>query len=417
MHEFKYKKHELYCEGVRLSDLAKKYNTPLYVYSKKTLEDHYQKIKEAFSAVKPLICYSVKASSNLSVCRTLVKKGAGLDIVSGGELYRALKAGASPKKIVYAGVGKTEKEIEYAVKTGILLFNAESLTELKTINKIASKLKKKQSVAIRVNPDVKAGTHKYITTGHKENKFGIDINTARDIFLKAGDFKFLDISGVHLHIGSQITDVKPFARAIKKVTDFIADLQKLNIRVKFLNIGGGLGIIYHDERARTAIEYAKAVIPVIKKIKAGIILEPGRFIAGNSGVFLTRVLYLKHSCGKDFAIVDGAMNDIMRPSLYEAYHEILPVKSRSYKAGRKPRKFDVVGPVCESGDFLGKERKFIALEEGDLLAVMSAGAYGFSMASNYNSRRKAAEVMVDGKRARMIRKRETYKDLVKNEIL
>ncbi len=417
MHDFKYKHNELYCESVAIKELAKKYGTPLYVYSRKTLLDHYRKLKDAFQSIKPLICYSVKANSNLSILRSLVSRGAGLDIVSGGELYKALKVGVSPRKMVYAGVGKTEKEIEYSIRSNILLFNVESLSELRAINRVSGRLHKRQAVAIRINPNVKAKTHKYITTGGKQNKFGIDIGAAKDIFLNRWRFINLDITGVHLHIGSQIVDAKPFVNAIKKLVDFVQRLESGGIKMRWFNIGGGLGIIYSGERPQTAQEYAKEVLPLLKKLDARIILEPGRFIAGNSGVLVTRVLYLKETPGKNFAIVDAAMNDLIRPSLYGAYHEVLPLRSVPYSALRKIRSYDIVGPICESGDFLAKDRRFIDLEERDLLSVMSAGAYGFSMANTYNSRPRPAEVLVDGRRARLIRRRETYKDLIRNEII
>ncbi len=415
MHDFKYKHNELYCESVNMARLAKRYGTPLYVYSRKTFLDHYRKLQAAFRSVRPLICYSVKANSNASILRMLVKKGAGLDIVSGGELYMAIRAGASLRKIVYAGVGKTEKEIEYAIRQNILLFNVESLPELRAIDRVAGRLGKRQAVALRINPDVKAKTHKYITTGHKQNKFGIDIATAKDIFLNRWQFENLDIAGVHLHIGSQIVNARPFVNAIRKLAGFVKNLESGGIRVKWFNIGGGLGIIYSGERPQTAQEYARAVLPLLRNLNARIILEPGRFIAGNSGVLVTKVLYLKETPRKNFAIVDAAMNDLIRPSLYEAHHEVLPLKSAPYTSSRKIRNYDVVGPVCESGDFLAKDRRFIDLQEGDLLAVMSAGAYGFSMSSTYNSRPRPAEVLVDARRARLIRRRETYSDLVRTE--
>jgi len=416
MHEFRYKRNELYCESKTLREIAKKYGTPLYVYSRKTFVDHYKKLKEAFKAIDPLICYSVKANSNLEICRSIVAEGAGLDIVSGGELYRALKIGVSPKKIVYAGVGKTEKEIEFAMRSKILLFNVESLPELEAINRIARRLRKVQSVAIRINPNVAPKTHKYITTGHEENKFGVDIKVARDVFLNRSKFKNLDIRGIHLHIGSQIVDSKPFVKAIERILVFVKELENNNIIIKWFNIGGGLGIIYSDERPQTAQEYADKIVPLLKKVKAKVILEPGRFIAGNSGILLTKVLYVKHTQKKNFAIVDAAMNDLVRPSFYGAYHEVLPVKSVSYSASKNIQRYDVVGPICESGDFLAKNRKFISLGEGDLLAVMSSGAYGFSMASNYNSRPRPAEVLINGTKVKLIRRREEYKDLVRNEI-
>ena len=415
MHDFKYKHSELYCESVNMAGLAKRYGTPLYVYSRKTFLDHYRKLQAAFRGVRPLICYSVKANSNTSILRMLVKEGAGLDVVSGGELYRAFRAGASPRKIVYAGVGKTEKEIEYAIRQNILLFNVESLPELRAIDSVAGRLGKTQACALRINPDVKAKTHKYITTGHKQNKFGIDIATARNIFLNRWQFENLDITGVHLHIGSQIVDARPFVKAIRKLAGFVQGLEAEGIRVKWFNIGGGLGIIYSGERPQTAQEYARAVLPLLKKLNARIILEPGRFISGNSGVLVTKILYLKEAPRKNFAIVDAAMNDLIRPSLYGAHHEVLPLKSAPYTSSKNIHNYDVVGPVCESGDFLARNRRFIDLQEGDLLAVMSAGAYGFSMSSVYNSRPRPAEVLVDASRARLITRRETYSDLVRTE--
>ncbi|MFA5388275.1 MAG: diaminopimelate decarboxylase [Candidatus Omnitrophota bacterium] len=416
MHDFNYRRGNLYCESVSLEELAAKYGTPLYVYSRNTLISHYRKIKQAFEPVNPLICFSMKANSNLSVCKALVKEGAGLDIVSGGELYRALKTDVSSRKIVYAGVGKTEKEIELAIRHRIFFFNVESIPELERINKIAGKIGIRQKIAIRVNPGIKARTHKYITTGHAENKFGIDFDTAEKIFLGRGKYKNLYISGIHMHIGSQIVDAEPFISALKRTTGFIKGLENRGVTIGWLNIGGGLGIIYSKERPQTAEEYARAVLPVLKKIKANIILEPGRFIVGNAGVLVTKVQYVKEAPAKNFAIVDAGMNDLIRPSLYDAYHEILPVKSRSYAGPKQVRVFDVVGPICESGDFLGNARKFIGLKEGDLLSVMSAGAYGFSMSSNYNSRPRTAEVIVEGNKAKLIRRRETYKDLVSAEI-
>ena len=416
MHDFNYKHNSLYCELVSIEELAKKYGTPLYVYSRNTLISHYRKIKEAFSPVNPLICFSMKANSNLSILKALIKEGSGLDIVSGGELYRAFKIGASSRKIVYAGVGKTEKEIEIAIRHHIFFFNVESIPELVLINKVAGRLGIRQKVAIRINPDIRVKTHKYITTGHGENKFGIDFETAKKIFLGSKKYKNLNISGIHMHIGSQIIEDKPFIRAMKRVVDLIKDLETHGVGVRWLNIGGGLGIIYSKERPQTAKEYAKAALPILKKTKANIILEPGRFIVGNAGVLVTKVQYIKETPSKNFAIVDAGMNDLIRPSLYGAYHEILPVRSRSYSDSKDIKVFDVVGPICESGDFLGKNRKFIGLKDGDLLSVMSAGAYGFSMSSNYNSRPRASEVMVEGSKAKLIRRRETYEDLIRTEI-
>lgn len=417
MHDFKYKHNELYCESVSVERIAKRYGTPLYVYSRRTFLDHYRKIRDAFKSINPLICYSMKANSNLAICKILVKEGAGLDIVSGGELYVALRTGVSLKRIVYASVGKTESEIGYAIRNNILLFNIESLPELAMINKIAGKLRRRQSVAIRINPDVKARTHKYITTGVEENKFGVDIETAEDIFSNRSQFRNLDICGVHLHIGSQIVYAGPFVKAIQRIVNLVRRLEDEGIKIKWLNIGGGLGIIYSGERPQTAQEYAKAVLPLLKEVDARIILEPGRFIAGNSGILVTRVLYIKETLRKNFAIVDAGMNDLVRPSLYGAYHEILPVETRAYSTSRKLRTYDIVGPICESGDFLAKARRFINLRQGDLLAVMSTGAYGFSMSSNYNSRPRPAEVLIDGNRTRLIRRRERYRDLLRTEAL
>ena len=416
MHDFNYRHNNLYCESVSIEELVRKYGTPLYVYSRNTLISHYRKIKEAFSPINPLVCFSMKANSNLAICKALVKEGAGLDIVSGGELYRALKTGVSSRKIVYAGVGKTEKEIEIAIRHHIFFFNVESIPELELINKVAGRLGMRQKVAIRINPDIKAKTHKYITTGHGENKFGIDFETAKKIFLEKSRYKNLTISGIHMHIGSQIVNAEPFIRAMKRIADFIRGLERRRVAIEWLNIGGGLGIIYSKERPQTAKEYAKAVLPVLKKVNANIILEPGRFIAGNAGALITRIQYIKETPSKNFAIVDAGMNDLIRPSLYGAYHEILPVKSSPYSNSKEIRVFDVVGPICESGDFLGKARKFIGLKEGDLLSVMGTGAYGFSMSSNYNSRPRPSEVIIEGSKARIIRRRETYEDLIRQEI-
>lgn len=416
MHEFKYKNNNLYCEDINLKELADKFGTPLYVYSRKTLISHFRKIKEAFKAVHPLICFSMKANSSIALCKLLVKEGAGLDIVSGGELYKALKTGVSSKKVVYAGVGKTAKEIEFAMSHHIFLFNVESQPELFLINEIAGRLGIRQKVAIRINPDIKAHTHKYTTTGHSQNKFGIDLDTAGNIFLDNERYKNLSICGVHMHIGSQIVEREPFTAAINKIIHFIKGLEKQGVHIRWINIGGGLGIIYSNERPQTAVEYAKEVVPLLKKIRANVILEPGRFIAGNSSVLLTNVTYVKETAVRNFAIVDAGMNDLIRPSLYDAYHAILPVNSPSYNGSKKISIYDVVGPICESGDFLGKDRKFIDLKAGDVLAVMGAGAYGFSMASNYNSRPRPAEVLVEGSKVKIIRRREAYADLIRAEV-
>ena len=345
MHDFRYKNNQLYCEGVSVEQLARKYGTPLYVYSSHTLADHYRKLKNAFSAVDALICYSVKANSNLAILKMLVREGAGLDIVSGGELFRAIKAGCPAKKIVYASVGKTDKEIEEALKIGILFFNVESMPELENINRIAKKLNKVARVAIRLNPDVEARTHKFITTGRITNKFGIDLRTAAKILSLRSRFSNVYISGLHIHIGSQITSSAPFVAAIKKVAGFIKYLKDKGISLEYLNIGGGLGIIYDDETPQTAVRYAERVLPILKKTKLKIILEPGRFIVGNAGILVSQVLYVKSTPRKKFVIVDAGMNDLIRPALYNAYHRILPLRALR-GARRTIQKVDVVGPIC-----------------------------------------------------------------------
>ncbi|MFY9402247.1 MAG: diaminopimelate decarboxylase [Candidatus Omnitrophota bacterium] len=413
MHEFTYKKNNLYCEGLKVEDLAVKFGSPLYIYSYNTLISHFLKLKDAFKPLNPLICYSVKANSNLAVLRALVNRGAGLDIVSGGELYRALKAGCSPEKIVYASVGKTKEEIEEAIRRGILFFNVESLPELELINRIAGKLNKVVKVAIRINPDVEPKTHKYITTGKLTNKFGIDLKSARQILLMRRAFSHIKISGLHIHIGSQITESAPYISAVNKVIFFINALKKDGIIIEYLNIGGGLGIIYNNETPQTAKIFAKNILPLLKKTKLKIIMEPGRFIAGNSGILVTKVLYIKITPKKKFVIVDAGMNDLIRPSLYDAYHQILPLnKDRQVK-----ERVDIVGPICESGDFFAKDRALPKLKEGSLLAIMGSGAYGFSMSSNYNSRLRPAEVMVKGKKVSIIRRREGFQDLIRNEVV
>jgi len=415
MHEFKYIKNNFYGEKIKIEDLAKTFGTPLYVYSYKTLLDHYLKLKNAFREVNPLICYSVKANSNLSILKILVENGAGLDIVSGGELYRALKVNCPPQKIVYASVGKTDKEIEEAVKREILFFNVESLSELKNINRIAQRIRKKANVSLRINPDVEPKTHKFITTGKLTNKFGLDFETAEKILKEQDKFVWVEIKGLHIHIGSQITESQPFVSAIRKMVKFIFKLRKEGISLEYLNIGGGLGIVYSQETPQTAEEFAEKILPFLRDSNLKIIMEPGRFIAGPSGILVVRVLYIKKTPLKKFIIVDGAMNDLIRPSLYGAYHEIIPLKR--VKEAIKKEKYDIVGPICESGDFFAKDRWMPSVEEGDYLAIMGTGAYGFSMSSNYNSRCRPAEVLVKEDKAYLIRKRESYEDLIRNEIM
>ncbi len=414
MHEFKYQNSHLYCEGVRVEDLAERYGTPLYVYSYHTLISHYLKLKDAFGGIDPLICYSVKANSNLAILKALVDKGAGLDIVSGGELFRAVKAGCPAEKIVYASVGKTDAEIEEAVRRGILFFNVESAAELENINRIAGTLNRRVNVAVRINPDVEPKTHKFITTGKITDKFGIDFKTAEKILMRCCSFPNVNIKGLHIHIGSQITESAPYVAAVTRIVNFIERLRKKGLTMEYLNIGGGLGIIYDKETPQTAKKFADKIIPLLRGKSLKIILEPGRFIAGNAGILVTRVLYLKSTPKKKFVIVDAGMNDLVRPALYDAYHNILPLHL-SEKDTRMTQKADVVGPICESGDFFAKSRRMPRVQEGDYLAIMSAGAYGFSMSSNYNSRRRAEEVLVIKDQSFVIRKRESWEDLVHNE--
>ncbi|MFA4981767.1 MAG: diaminopimelate decarboxylase [Candidatus Omnitrophota bacterium] len=413
MHDFTFKDNELYCEKVKVEDIARKVPTPFYLYSYKTLVDHYAKIKAAFRPVKPLICFSVKSNSNIAVLRALVKNGAGLDIVSGGELYRARLAGVDPKKIVYAGVGKRRDEIVDAVKFGILFFNVESEEELGEIQNVAASLGKKVNVAIRINPDVIPKTHDYVATGKGESKFGLDFETVHKIFNSRWRYPNLNIRGVHIHVGSQLLIAEPFEEAIKKVLEF---LNTYKIKVDYFNIGGGLGIVYSIENPQTAKSFAKSILPLLKKSGLKIILEPGRFISGNSGVLVTKVLYTKRTPRKKFVIVDSGMSDLIRPSLYEAYHKIVPVKVRA-DSSETAEKVEVVGPICETGDFLGKNRFLPHVPNGELLAIMGAGAYGFTMSSNYNSRPRSAEVMVVKNKFYVIRRHETYRDLVHGETI
>ncbi|MFH1836962.1 MAG: diaminopimelate decarboxylase [Candidatus Omnitrophota bacterium] len=409
MHEFNYKNGALFCEDVPISDIVKEYPTPFYLYSHKTIMWHFNRIKEAFKEVDPLICFSMKSNSNLTICKLLVNAGAGLDIVSGGELFKALKVGCPPEKIVYASVGKTEEEVKSAIRKGILFFNVESLPELIMINTIAGKLKRKVKVALRINPDVKADIHDYITTGTKEKKFGIDFKTAEDIFDNTNKYSHVLLKGIHVHIGSQITDTEPFVASLSKILEFI---DSRNINIEWLNIGGGFGIVYNEEKTTTAQEFADAIIPLLKGKDFKLILEPGRFIMGNSGILVCKVIYVKTgSTGKKFAIVNAGMNDLIRPSLYKAYHDIKTVIYR--EAGQT--KYDVVGPICESGDYLALDRNLPELVAGEYLAVMSAGAYGFTMASNYNSRPRPAELLVAENKVEVVRKAETYKDLIRGE--
>jgi len=408
---FSYRSGKLFAEGVAVQDLAQRYGTPLYVYSRNHLRERYDAIATAMAAVRPLICYSVKANSNAAVIQTLADRGAGFDIVSGGELFRALRAGARANRIVFAGVGKTREEIEYALEENIFIFTVESEPEALRISECARHVGRAARIAFRVNPDVDPKTHRYIATGKKETKFGLDLDRARQAYVLAATLPGLEIAGLHMHIGSQILSAKPFGQALAKVTDLCRAMKEAHPTFRYLDIGGGLGIDYRPEQEPLDPKaFARTVLPFLKRLGLSVILEPGRGIVGNAGILVARVEYTKESHFKKFVVVDAGMNDLIRPSLYEAYHEI-----KAVKAARKTVRGDLVGPICESGDFLALDRVLPAVKEGDLVAVMSAGAYGFSMSSNYNSRPRAAEVMVDGKKAFLVRQRETFEDLVRGE--
>jgi diaminopimelate decarboxylase len=415
MNAFQYRKGELYCEGVPLRRLAKEFGTPLYVYSQGHITAQCDDLHKALRPLDHLICYAVKANSNLAVLRALARAGTSFDIVSGGELYRVVQAGGDPRKCAFSGVGKAREEIVYALKLGIDIFNVESEPELRRISEIARRMGRRAPIAIRVNPGVDPDTHHYISTGKHESKFGISIKQALDVYRLAARLEGIEIRGVQMHIGSQITKTAPFVLAIRKIVPLIEQVREIaRGTLQSFDVGGGLGIRYRDERPPTAMEYARAVVPHVKKLGLRILLEPGRFIVGNSGVLVTRVVHIKQTPVKRFVIVDAAMNDLIRPALYESYHEIIPVAA---KDARRKVVVDVVGPVCESGDFLAQGRKVAAVEEDALLAVMSAGAYGMSMASNYNARPRPAEVMVNGSRYELVRRRESVKDLISGETI
>ena len=418
MHHFKIKSREMVCEGVPLRRIADAVGTPVYVYSHATLSHHFGVFDRAFSGIPHIICYSMKANPNGSIIRTFTNLGSGVDIVSGGELSRAIAAGAPPSKIVYSGVGKMEWEIAEALRRGILMFNVESRQELETIEEIARGMRKRAPISLRVNPDVDPRTHPYISTGLKKNKFGIHIDQAMRDYEWAARRRHIEVIGVDCHIGSQLTEISPFLDAAVRVRALVDRLMRKGLDIRYVDIGGGLGITYEDEIPPDPQQYADAIVGAFRGLPVTIILEPGRVLVGNAGVLLTRMLYTKPSQegkekgkGKQFFIVDAAMNDLARPSLYGSYHNILPVAVRA----RKKVMADVVGPVCESGDFLAKDRRLSAFRAGELVAVMSAGAYGFSMSSTYNSRPRAAEVMVSGTRFEVVRQRETIRDLTRGE--
>jgi diaminopimelate decarboxylase len=410
MHDFHYLNGRLHCEAVDLADVAEAVGTPFYCYSHGTLIRHYDAFERAFAPVDHLICYSVKANSNLAVLRALAARGAGADVVSGGELYRALKAGIPAEKVVYSGVGKREDEIRYALDSGILLFNVESPAELLTIDRLAGEAGETASVAVRVNPDVDPRTHAYVSTGLKKNKFGIAIESALDQYRQARGLANVRVLGVDCHIGSQLIELEPFVDALRKLRRLVETLRSEGFEIRYFDIGGGLGIPYADEAPPHPTEYGRAVIEVMGDLGCTLVIEPGRAVVGNAGVLVSKVLYTKEGQEKRFVICDAAMNDLLRPSLYGSFHAIWPLREAPEAITA-----DVVGPICESGDFLAKDRRIAELSSGDLFAVMSAGGYGFVMSSNYNSRPRVPEVLVRGDRFWIVRRRESYADLVRGE--
>ena len=415
MHHFHYTNNELYCENVPVSEITAGIGTPLYLYSRATLMRHFQAFDNGFSKIGHLTCFAVKACSNLAILQQFAALGAGADIVSGGELFRALKAGIDPKKIIYSGVGKTEAEIREALFADILLFNVESPQELDRLQKLAAELGTTAPISFRINPDVDPKTHAYISTGLAKNKFGIPVDDALDEYIRAHAMDNVEILGVSCHIGSQLTQIEPFLEALNKVKNFVGRLQEKGIDIRYLDLGGGLGITYNDEEPPPPQDYAEAIIKEMQNMDCTLILEPGRVIVGNAGILLTEVQYTKVNSGgekeKRFVIIDAAMNDLTRPTLYGAYHKIQPVKQTDAPL----QVVDVVGPICETGDFMARDRKLPQVQQGDLLAIMSSGAYGFTMSSNYNSRPRAAEVLVDNNEVHIIRRREDYDDLIRGE--
>ncbi len=418
MHHFEYRNGELFAEGIPVRRIAREVGTPAYVYSLATLKRHYRVFDQAFAKVPHVVCFSVKSNSNLAVLRAFAGEGSGFDIVSGGELFRALKVGADPKKIVFSGVGKKKKEIEDALEAGILMFNVESEQELGFLDEVGRGLGKRAPISLRVNPDVDPKTHPYISTGMKKSKFGIDLRRSVELYKKALSLKNLEVIGVDCHIGSQLTSVGPFVDAVSRIREYldrvlVGYLRKEGADIRYLDLGGGLGIQYKDEEPPHPEEYAAALIRGLEGLAVTLILEPGRVMVGNAGILVTEVLYLKETDEKRFVVVDGGMNDLIRPALYGSYQAIRPVVERKAETIVA----DVVGPICESGDFFAKDREIERPQRGDLLAVMSAGAYGFTMSSNYNSHPRAPEVLVDGEKFYIVRTRESLEDLIKGEVI
>ena len=418
MNHFEYRDGEMFAEAVPVKRIAREVGTPAYIYSLATLRRHYRVFDQAFAKVPHIVCFSVKANSNLALLKVFANEGSGFDIVSGGELFRALKAGGDPKKIVFSGVGKKKDEMEYALKSDILMFNVESEEELMALNDIARAVGKKAPISLRINPDVDPQTHPYISTGMKKAKFGVEIKKSIETYKKAVSLPNVDVVGVDCHIGSQLTSLSPFVDALARVREYLdrvllGSLQKEGAQIRYLDLGGGLGINYNDETPPHPEEYAKAIIEGLEGLNTTLILEPGRVIVGNAGILVTEVQYLKENESRKFVIVDGGMNDLIRPALYGSYQAIRPV----VETNAEKIVADVVGPICESGDFFAKDREIARPRRGDLLAVMSAGAYGFTMASNYNSHPKAPEVLVDGDKYYVVRKRETFDDLINGEVI
>ena len=412
MDAFTYRDGQLLAEQIPVAELAAKHGTPLYLYSRNALLERYRAFDSALASVDHIVCYAVKANSNLAVLQTLAQAGAGFDIVSGGELQRVLRAGGSAGKVVFSGVGKTEAEMREALSLGIYCFNVESESELRRLDRVAQSLGRRAPIALRVNPDVDPKTHPYISTGLKKNKFGVDFATAESLYREAAAMAGIEILGIASHIGSQLLDISPLLESLDKVLGLVDRLQAAGIRLRHIDVGGGLGVRYKDEVAPLPADWANALLPKLAGRGLRVLTEPGRAIAANAGLLVTRVEAIKDSGEKHFAVIDAAMNDLIRPTLYQAWMDIVPVTPRDGAT----REYDIVGPVCETGDWLGKDR-VLAIEEGDLLAVRGAGAYGFVMASNYNSRGRAAEIMVDGDRAHVVRERETIDDLLRGEKL
>ncbi len=424
MDHFHYRNRILHCEEVPVRALADTYGTPLFIYSKKTLLHHLNQLQRAFAPLQPLICYSLKTNPNLSICRLMAENGAGFDVTSGGELFRALKAGGTGNKIVFAGVGKTDAELRFGLESNVLMFNVESEAELLALAEVARGMNRQPAVALRVNPALPPKTHVKTDTSVKGTKFGLDIESVLEFAKKVVNHRHVRIVGLHMHLGSPILDTKPYREGLEKAAVLVQKLRDQGHLIETMNMGGGFGIHYRKQEALPADAFAEVIVPAVQGMKCKLILEPGRFIVGNAGILLSRVIYMKESGGKNFIIQDAAMNDLIRPTLYESFHRIWPVEPKpgfptppdDYEADMAGTiKSDVVGPICESGDFLAKDRRLPPVTSGDLLATFSAGAYGMAMSSNYNSRPRAAEVLVDGPNHRLIRRRETFDDLIRTE--